>query len=122
MDLAKAVSLSITHEGDLLTYTAGLGGAGKIGPVAPLIAIPTTAGTGNEVSSGAVIIMDNGDPTLTEGLPSLLTAATGMDAMTHCVEALLSPVVNPPGRGGCLGWPRAWDSRRTFAARGERWQ
>lgn len=113
MDLAKAVALAVTHEGDLLEFTAGEGGMGKIGPIAPLVAIPTTAGTGSEVSTGAVIIMDNGeklilasqhlvprtaicDPMLTLGLPPHLTAATGMDAITHCIEALLSPQINPP--------------------------
>jgi len=124
MDLAKAVALAVTHEGDLLEYTAGLGGAGKIGTVAPLIAIPTTSGTGSEVSSGAVIIMKNGeklilasrhlvpatsicDPDLTLGLPPLLTAATGMDAMTHCIEALLSPQINPPAEAvACDGIER----------------
>lgn len=124
MDLAKAVALAVTHEGDLLGYTAGLGGVAKIGPVAPLVAIPTTAGTGSEVSSGAVIIMDNGeklilasrhlvprtaicDPTLTLGLPPRLTAATGMDAMTHCIEALISPQVNPPAEAvACDGIQR----------------
>jgi alcohol dehydrogenase class IV len=124
MDLAKAVALAVTHEGDLLGYTAGLGGLQKIGPVAPLIAMPTTAGTGSEVSRGAVIIMNNGeklilasphlmplmaicDPDLTLGLPPLLTAATGMDAMTHCVEALLSPQVNPPAEAvACDGIER----------------
>ena len=124
MDLAKAVALAVTHEGDLLEYTAGLGGASKIGSVAPLIAIPTTSGTGSEVSSGAVIIMKNGeklilasrflvpatsicDPELTLGLPPLLTAATGMDAMTHCVEALLSPQINPPAEAvACDGIER----------------
>ena len=124
MDLAKAVALAVTHEEDLLQYTAGLGGAGKIGAVAPLIAIPTTSGTGSEVSSGAVIIMNNGeklilasrnlvpmtsicDPSLTLGLPPLLTAATGMDAMTHCIEALLSPQINPPAEAvACDGIER----------------
>lgn len=124
MDLAKAVALSATHGGDLLEYTAGLGGAAKIGAVAPLVAIPTTSGTGSEVSSGAVIIMNNGeklilasrnlvprmsicDPSLTTGLPPLLTAATGMDAMTHCIEALLSPEVNPPAEAvACDGIER----------------
>ncbi|MEM1435923.1 MAG: iron-containing alcohol dehydrogenase [Pseudomonadota bacterium] len=124
MDLAKAVALAVTHEGDLLGFTAGLGGVGKIGPIAPLVAIPTTSGTGSEVSNGAVIIMDNGeklilasqhlvprtaicDPSLTLGLPPLLTAATGMDAMTHCVEALLSPQINPPAEAvACDGIER----------------
>ncbi|NCF43618.1 MAG: iron-containing alcohol dehydrogenase [Proteobacteria bacterium] len=124
MDLAKAVALAVTHEGDLIDYTAGFGGAGKIGQVAPLIAIPTTSGTGSEVSSGAVIIMNNGeklilasrelvprtaicDPDLTLGLPPRLTAATGMDAMTHCIEALLSPQVNPPAEAvACDGIER----------------
>ncbi len=124
MDLAKAVALAVTHEGDLIEYTAGLGGVEKIGEVAPLIAIPTTSGTGSEVSSGSVIIMDNGeklilisrnlvprtaicDPSLTLGLPPQLTAATGMDAMTHCIEALLSPDVNPPAEAvGCDGIKR----------------
>ena len=61
IDLAKAVALSVTHDGDLLEYTAGLGGVQKINQVAPLVAIPTTSGTGSEVSNGAVIIMNNGE-------------------------------------------------------------
>lgn len=113
IDLGKAVALNVTHEGDLLGYTAGMGGVAKIGAVAPLIAVPTTSGTGSEVSSGSVVIMNNGeklilasknlvprmaicDPQLTVGLPPMLTAATGMDAMAHCIEAVCSPQVNPP--------------------------
>ena len=124
MDLAKGVALAVTHDGDLLGYTTEKGGTAKIGPVSPLVAIPTTAGTGSEVSSGAVIIMDNGeklilasrhlvprtaicDPDLTAGLPPLLTAATGMDAMTHCIESLLSRQVNPPAEAvACDGIER----------------
>ncbi|MEM9059858.1 MAG: iron-containing alcohol dehydrogenase [Pseudomonadota bacterium] len=124
IDLGKAVAIAVTHDTDLLYLTVGMAGAAKIGPVAPLIAVPTTSGTGSEVSNGAVIIMDNGeklilasrhltprtaicDPLLTLGLPPHLTAATGMDAMSHCVEALLSPQVNPPAEAvACDGIER----------------
>jgi 4-hydroxybutyrate dehydrogenase len=113
MDLAKAVALLATHEGPLERFGASVRGAKFIGKVAPIVAIPTTSGTGSEVSVGAVVILENGrketivsphlippvalcDPDLTVGLPSLLTAATGMDAVTHCIEAILAPSVNPP--------------------------
>ena len=113
MDMAKAVGLMATHEGPFERYGAGQRGTRLIGKIPPLIAIPTTSGTGSEVSIGAMIILDNGfkeifishnlvpsaaicDPDLTIGLPSGLTAATGMDAVTHCIESILCPAVNPP--------------------------
>jgi alcohol dehydrogenase class IV len=113
MDLAKAMALMVTHEGPFERLGGSQRGMKFIGRIPPLVAVPTTAGTGSEVSPGAVIILDNGmketfvsphlvptaavcDPELTLGLPPLLTAATGMDAMTHCIEAVLTPVVHPP--------------------------
>lgn len=125
IDLGKAVALLATHEGPVTQYALVEGGAGKIQKTAPLIAVPTTAGTGSEVSVGSVIISNDGrkltiandhlipdvaicDPELTLGLPKYLTAATGMDAVTHCIEAILTNLVNPPAEGiGYDGLERA---------------
>src|SRR5690606_15778182 len=127
IDLAKGVTLCGTHDGPLKTYAAIEGGAPRItARVAPLIAIPTTAGTGSEVGRGAILILDDGrkvgvlsphlipkaaicDPELTLGLPARLTAATGMDAIAHCIETFLAPAFNPPADGIALdGLRRAW--------------
>jgi alcohol dehydrogenase class IV len=120
IDLAKAVALIVTHPEPLLQYAAVEGGVARITPkVAPLIAIPTTSGTGSEVGRGSVIVMRNGrklgllsphllprvalcDPELTLGLPPMLTAATGMDAIAHCIETFCAPAVNPPAEAIAL--------------------
>ncbi|UDF34125.1 UNVERIFIED_ORG: iron-containing alcohol dehydrogenase [Shinella sp. XGS7] len=127
MDLAKGVAIAATHEGPLKTYATIEGGSPRItAAVAPLIAVPTTAGTGSEVARGAIIIVDDGrklgfhswellpkaalcDPDLTLGLPPLLTAATGMDAIAHCMETFMSAAFNPPADGIALeGLRRGW--------------
>ena len=117
IDLAKAAGLLATHDKDLSCYAAIEGGVERIRPVMPpLIAIPTTAGTGSEVGRGALIILADGrklglispfliprlaicDPTLTLSLPPSLTAGTGMDALAHCVETYCATVYNPPADG-----------------------
>ena len=127
IDCAKGVAIAATHEGPLKTYATIEGGSPKITDrVAPLIAIPTTAGTGSEVARGAILIVDDGrklgfhswfivpkaaicDPELTLGLPPVLTAATGMDAIAHCMETFMAAPFNPPADGIALdGLARGW--------------
>lgn len=127
IDLAKGVAVCATHEGPLQSFAVIEGGAARItSATAPLIAIPTTAGTGSEVGRGAILILDDGrkvgvispyvvprsaicDPELTMKLPAALTAATGMDAIAHCIETFLAPAFNPPADGIALdGLWRAW--------------
>ena len=127
IDCAKGVAIAATHEGPLKTYATIEGGSLKITDrVAPLIAVPTTAGTGSEVARGAILIVDDGrklgfhswfivpkaaicDPELTLGLPPMLTAATGMDAIAHCMETFMASAFNPPADGIALdGLARGW--------------
>lgn len=127
IDLAKGVALLATHPGPLEQYAVIYGGVDRIGAsVAPLIAIPTTAGTGAEVGRAALLTLEDGrklgfisphlipkraicDPELTYGLPAGLTAATGLDALSHCIETLCSPRVNPPAEAIALdGAGRIW--------------
>jgi len=145
MDLGKAAALLATHPGPLTQYMAVEGGVPKItAAVAPVIAIPTTAGTGSEVGRGAVIVLEDGrklallsphlipklalcDPELTFGLPPAVTAGTGMDAVAHCIETYLAPSVNPPAEAIALdGLQRAVGHIERAVADGQdreaRWQ
>ena len=127
IDCAKGVAIAARHNGPLKTYATIEGGSPKITEAAvPLIAVPTTAGTGSEVARGAIVILDDGrkvgfhswflmpraaicDPELTLGLPPMLTAATGMDALAHCMETFMAPPFNPPADGIALdGLARGW--------------
>jgi alcohol dehydrogenase class IV len=114
LDVAKAVALMVAHPGDLFDYEDDKPGARPIDQPIPLfVAVPTTAGTGSEVGRSAVISDDEthvkkivfsprllaravfADPELTLGLPPKVTAATGMDALTHCIEAYLAKDYHP---------------------------
>jgi alcohol dehydrogenase class IV len=127
IDLAKGVAVCGTHEGTLKSFALIEGGLANItAKTAPVIAIPTTAGTGSEVGRGAILILDDGrkvgvlspylvprlaicDPELTLNLPAMMTAATGMDAIAHCLETFMAPSFNPPADGIALdGLWRAW--------------
>ncbi len=127
IDCAKGVAIAATHEGPLTHYATILGGSPRITErVAPIIAVPTTSGTGSEVARGAIVIVDDHrklgfhswhlvpktaicDPELTLGLPPKLTAATGMDAIAHCMETFMAPAFNPPADGIALdGLERGW--------------
>jgi len=114
LDVSKAVVVMARHEGALTELEWQAGGMERMtGPYDPIIAIPTTSGTGSEVGRSSVItshklgrkviifspwLMPKRailDPELTVGLPPSLTAATGMDAFTHCLESLTCPVFHP---------------------------
>ena len=128
LDLSKAVALLASHAGRFADYGVKTGGSDKIGRVAPQIAIPTAAGTGAEVGRACVLTLHDGrktvavnlnmvadvvicDPDVTLSLPVGLTAATGIDAFSHGVEAFCSTTVNPPAEAiacDCIARVRKW--------------
>jgi len=145
LDAGKLIALKVTHERPLEEYDDAIGGDAHItANVPPILTVPTTAGTGSEVGrSGVVTLASNKrktvifspylmakaailDPELTVSMPPKVTAATGFDALTHCVEAYLSQGDHPMADGIALmgtelcakHLPRAVEAGADLVARG----
>lgn len=121
LDVARAVVLGAYHERDLFDYDDLIGGDKYVTEIVPhFVTIPTTSGTGSEVGRSAIISEDESkkkrilfspklmaqqvfaDPVLTYDLPAHVTAATGMDALTHNMEAFIAKNFNPLCEGIAL--------------------
>lgn len=120
IDLAKALGVLVSHKGPLRHYVGAEGGAARIRKVTPpLVAVPTTGGSASEAGCVAVLSVEGGpnaalvspylvprivicDPTLTADLTASGTAASGMDALTHCLETFIASAYNPPADGIAL--------------------
>ncbi len=122
LDTGKLIALKVTHDRPLVDYDDAVDGGNLIGPnVPPIVTIPTTAGTGSEVGrSGVVTLVATGrktvvfsphllakvallDPELTRSMPPRVTAATGFDALTHCLEAFCAIGDHPMADAIALG-------------------
>jgi alcohol dehydrogenase class IV len=121
LDVGKLVRLGVNHRRPLVDYDDATGGDRFITPdVPPMLAIPTTAGTGSEVGRSGVVTLDVNhrktvifspylmanaailDPAMTRTMPAHVTAATGFDALTHCVEAYVARGDHPMADGIAL--------------------
>ncbi len=132
LDAGKAIAAMLTNTGELLDYLEIIGrGQSLTRPAAPLLAVPTTAGTGSEVTRNAVLAspahrlkvslrssrllprLAMVDPELTRDLPPALTAHTGLDALTQLIEPFVCRRANPLTDGFCReGIPRVARSLR----------
>jgi len=120
MDTGKAVAAMLTNPGELMDYLEVVGAGKEIAnPAAPMLALPTTAGPGTEVTRNAVILSPEHqvkvsmrsykmippvaiiDPVLTYSMPPDVTASTGMDALTQVIEGYVSKRANPMTDAGC---------------------
>jgi alcohol dehydrogenase class IV len=146
LDAGKLIALKVTHDRPLHEYDDAIGGDAHItSNVPPIVTIPTTAGTGSEVGrSGVVTLKATGrktvifsphllakvallDPELTVSMPKHITAATGFDALTHCLEAYCSlgdhPMADAIALGGlelcAKSLARAVESPSDLEARGD---
>lgn len=121
LDVGKLIRLGVHHNRPLVDYDDATGGDAFITPnVPPMIAIPTTAGTGSEVGRSGVVTLDVNhrktvifspyllanaailDPAMTRTMPAHVTAATGFDALTHCLEAYVAKGDHPMADGIAL--------------------
>ncbi|MEO5731925.1 MAG: iron-containing alcohol dehydrogenase, partial [Byssovorax sp.] len=121
LDVGKLIRLGVNHTRPLVDYDDATGGDAFItADVAPMIAVPTTAGTGSEVGRSGVVTLDVNhrktvifsphlmanvailDPEMTHTMPAHVTAATGYDALTHCLEAFVSKGEHPMADGIAL--------------------
>ena len=139
LDAGKAIAAMLANAGELLDYLEIIGrGRALLNPAAPFIAIPTTAGTGAEVTRNAVLASPEHqlkvslrspfllariavvDPELTHALPAALTASTGLDALTQLIEPYVCRRANPLTDGFCVeGIRRAARSLRPVVGSGQ---